>query len=254
MRCCVKPTMSGSSPLAVRRGRRPLRIALAAALAGLLAASAARAAPPSGKVARAVRAALVESPGLPPGAVVDVVSLRAAHPRALRGLRAVRSVRLPPGERPGGTVLASVEFVDRTGRVRTDWVTVRTRVRTPVLVARHALARGSTVTPADVEVVLRTRVPAGALHAPDEVRGKVAARNLSAGDVVRKADVRAPVVFERGAAVTLIVRGRGVRVRTAAVALEPATAGKRVRVRVESTGRVVQAVAVDGAHAKLELP
>ncbi len=70
-------------------------------------------------------------------------------------------------------------------------------------------------------------------------------RSLRAGEVLRQAQLAAPVLIKRGSAVNIVARKEQVEVSVAGEAMEPGALGAVIRVRNATSGTVIRARVVD---------
>lgn len=87
---------------------------------------------------------------------------------------------------------------------------------------------------------------------PDLWVGQTAARQLVAGQAVRQAMVRAPLLFKAGAQVKVVAQGPGYAVSSAGQALTAGSVGQTVRVRMEN-GRIVSGTVNDSGTVDVTL-
>lgn len=140
----------------------------------------------------------------------------------------------------------------------------RWTARTLVLVRCPGAARWSVLIPVDIEsqvpvLVLRSAAIRGSLPGPGEwlqetrwVAGTTAdyvnsldalprhhlRRNLSAGSVLRAADLEADILVQRGQTVTVLAQVGALRIQAEAVALADARAGERVKLQNQGSLKV----------------
>jgi flagellar basal body P-ring formation protein FlgA len=124
-------------------------------------------------------------------------------------------------------------------------VPVDIRRRTDVLVTRRAVARGETLTAADVDV--QSRMLPG-LASPfvgkvGDLAGRPARRPIPSGTAVAADALGAAVLIRRGQNVTLAASSAGIEVRAPGLALADAAAHQRVRVQNLYSLKVVEGVA-----------
>lgn len=152
---------------------------------------------------------------------------------------------VPTGARLWGKTSLGVRCTD--GANWTIYVPTHIRVFAPGLVAARALTRGQAVTAEDfqVERVEMSALPAGVLAATDPPEGKLAARNIAAGEVLRRDFFVAPTVFQPGDAVRVLAGGRGFSISTEGKALTSAREGQTAQAAL-GQGRVVTGVARAG--------
>ncbi|MGQ0621255.1 MAG: flagellar basal body P-ring formation chaperone FlgA [Panacagrimonas sp.] len=122
------------------------------------------------------------------------------------------------------------------------FVPVTIRLQVPVLVAIRPLARGATVSAADIEIQIRDRATLGVayLGSPDQLGGQVLARAIPAGSVLTAGALMPVRLVKRGQAVTLIGRSGRFQIRAQGKALGDASAGQLIRVENLSSRRVVE--------------
>ncbi len=149
---------------------------------------------------------------------------------------------LPAGTRLWGRASIGVRCAEGAG-----WnvlVPIHVRVFAPVLKAAQPLAVNRTLGEQDVRIeeVDLTREAPGALLNLAEADGKVLARPVAAGSVLRRDHLKAPSVVAQGDQVKIVHSGSGFTISTTGRALQSAAAGQSVRVQVDS-GRVLTGVA-----------
>jgi flagella basal body P-ring formation protein FlgA len=113
-----------------------------------------------------------------------------------------------------------------------------------VLVTDRALQRGDGLRSGDLRVEERdvTRLGYGYIENPDETAGRILARSLAAGSVLTPEALGGRRAVRAGDHVQLVARMDGIEVRAAGVALGGGDDGARLRVRNDSSGRVVDAM------------
>jgi len=137
--------------------------------------------------------------------------------------------------------------------------TVRVQVQLqlfhPVLVTRRPLLRGDGLRPADVQAEERdvTRLGYGYLDNIDQVAGRTLARALPEGSVLTPAALGGRRMVRAGDRVQMVARLGDIVVRADGVALGSGDNGARLRVRNESSGKVVDAM-VHAPGVVLALP
>ncbi len=127
-------------------------------------------------------------------------------------------------------------------------------VRLPcVVVAARTIARGETIRNADV--VLRRPEPGAAggqkFHSLEEVVGMEASQTISAGTVLQRSLLRAPIVVRRGELIVVHSRAAGIRIRTTARAREDAALGEIVAVESLTDRRTFTARACGPQEAEV---
>src|SRR5690606_29040280 len=75
----------------------------------------------------------------------------------------------------------------------------------------------------------------------DDVVGQQARRHLAPGEVVLASQLARPIAVERGSKVQIVARRGAVEITSAGEALSAGEVGSQVRVRNQSSGRIVHA-------------
>ncbi len=194
------------------------------------------------RLLRAAQAALDD-----PGADVRVKSWKAAQPSHLARAYRIEDLRLVDGSRGFGVVTARVwlEMPDRS--TQAIFVSAQIEAKVAVWVTSRRIARGEPLDASNVKAEMRAlnRIPKGALPGGESVGDRQASRNLSAGLVVTKMSAETPVLVRRGSSVAVRVQIGSIAVRSRGTALRSGRLGDSVRVRVDSSRRVL-AGHVDG--------
>jgi flagella basal body P-ring formation protein FlgA len=135
------------------------------------------------------------------------------------------------------------------------FVPVNVREQVAVLVLRRPLARGDSVSAADVDVQRRDRATLGLAWLGEiaQLQGRVATRAIPAGTVLSPMLLEAERVVRRGASVVLLGISGGFLVRAEGKALADAAAGESVRVQNLSSRRVVQGQVQADGTVRVEL-
>ena len=112
-----------------------------------------------------------------------------------------------------------------------------------VPVLNRTLERGMLIAPEDVEVVRLNlfKQPADVSSDVEEVVGKRVKSRINAGETVRKSGVDIPPLIPQGKRVTMLYRGGGISATASGVAVDAGLKGGTIRVRNESSKRVVRA-------------
>ena len=134
-------------------------------------------------------------------------------------------------------------------------VQVQLQLFRPVLVTNRALLRGDGLRPADVHAEERdvTRLGYGYVDNLDQVAGRTLARALPSGSVLTPAALGGRRMVSAGDHVQVVADLDGIVVRADGVALGSGDNGARLRVRNESSGKVVDAM-VHAPGVVLALP
>lgn len=123
-------------------------------------------------------------------------------------------------------------------------VQVQLQLYRPVLVTNRPLLRGDGLRPADVHVEQRdvTRLGYGYLDDLGQAAGRTLARALPSGSVVTPSALGGRSMVRAGDHVTVMASLDGIVVRADGIALGSGDNGARLRVRNESSGKVVDAM------------
>ncbi|MES2683241.1 MAG: flagellar basal body P-ring formation chaperone FlgA [Pseudomonadota bacterium] len=127
----------------------------------------------------------------------------------------------------------------------TRYIALRVEQTTRVAVLRAPLAQGAALGAESIEWQPRDilKLPADALTEASALSVLSARRNLPAGSVLTQSQFTAPKTIERGQTVMLVSRAAGMEVRAPGEALADAALGARVRVRNNTSRRVVEGIA-----------
>ncbi|MBU6247476.1 MAG: flagellar basal body P-ring formation protein FlgA [Xanthomonadaceae bacterium] len=188
-----------------------------------------------------------------PGSRV-VTQAAAIDPRlALADCRGMMVASLPPNLPPRPRMSVLVHCT--TGSGWSIRVPVALQVFRDVLVTTRALQRGDGVQPGDVRAESRdiTRLGYGYVDRLDQVAGRTLARPLPPGSVLTPSALGGRDLVRAGDRVAVVADIGGIEVRAGGVALGSGDNGARLRVRNESSGRVIDAM-VRGPGEVLALP
>lgn len=156
----------------------------------------------------------------------------------------------PAGARPWGRTNLVVRCLGEA-----NWrihVPVHIRVKAGYLVSARPIAQGQNVVAEDLATELGdlSELPGNILTDSALAVGKTAAASIPAGRPLRADMLRAPTVVRQGQSVKVISRGPGFAVANEGRALNNATAGQVVQVRLGS-GQVVSGTAEAGGTVEV---
>ena len=159
---------------------------------------------------------------------------------------------LPPGTKPWGRILVGMRC--RTGAVWTVFLPVTVSVFGTALTAKRSLAYGMTPGENDVEAVETelSREPGVPVTDLKQIEGRLLARSLAAGQILRREQFKAAPVIAQGDQVKLVASGTGFMIAVDGEALTYALDGQSVRVRTDS-GRIVSGTARPGRLVELHI-
>lgn len=138
---------------------------------------------------------------------------------------------------------------DRTNGWRI-FVPVQIRLNLNLLTSAHQLSPGHTLQERDLASQSTETSQPGGFTDPKQVLGKVLRYGIAAGQVLREDMLRQPYSVTQGQIVQLAVQGNGFSIRNEGVALNNASVGQTVQVRV-GPGRVVSGVARVGGVVEI---
>ncbi|MFG0316022.1 MAG: flagellar basal body P-ring formation chaperone FlgA [Planctomycetota bacterium JB042] len=189
----------------------------------------------------AARAHLTSDVRLDEGAELEVTR-RPLDVRVPRGRDGVALVpRLRGNVRGRGAIQVLVDVtVDRKLQATVP-VGFMARVFRDVPVLAHALSRGAHLTEADLTTARLelTRAANEPISDPSRLLGRVARRNLRAGDVLLDRDFEQPALVRRNEPVTLVFARGALRAETFGIARETGVLGDTVRIENLTTRKTV---------------
>ncbi|NHZ79464.1 flagellar basal body P-ring formation protein FlgA [Massilia sp. CCM 8695] len=133
---------------------------------------------------------------------------------------------------------------------------LRASVSALVAVAAAPLAAGQLLTAQDVTLERRdVTTLSDAISSAEAATGQATRRSLRAGEVLRQAQLSAPLLVKRGEPVVMLARFEAIEISTAGEALDAGALHALVRVRNLANGRVVRMrVIAPGTVEPVELP
>lgn len=151
---------------------------------------------------------------------------------------------LPGGSQLIGKTSVGVRCTDRNG-----WkilVPVQIKVTLALLVSSRQLPSGQVLQEQDIARQMVEISRTDGYTDAAQVIGKVLRYSIAAGQVLRSDMLRAPYSVTQGQLVQTIARGRGFNIRGEGVAMNNASEGQSVQVRIAS-GRTISGTARNGA-------
>lgn len=161
--------------------------------------------------------------------------------------------RLPPRQGAPSRVAVMVSCGGSPG-----WsiaVPVQLQIFRHVLVLSRPVARGDIPGPADVHLEERdiARLGYGYIASLAQIGGRSMARPLMAGSVLEPGDLSGRQTVHAGEEVALIAQLGDIQVRTSGMAMDGGDTGAHLRVRNDSSGRIIEGVVL-GDGQVLALP
>ena len=191
------------------------------------------------QAAREQLARQAETAGLSePQFTVNVATPRAAPPCAKPVNIEAVDTRTPARMR--FAVLCPQDVGSNNGGWKYEYV-LRGSVSALVAVTAVPVAAGQALTAQDVTLERRdVTTVLDAIGSAEAATGQATRRSLRAGEVLRQAQLSAPLLVKRGEAVIMLARFEALEISTAGEALDPGALNALVRVRNLANGRVVR--------------
>lgn len=150
---------------------------------------------------------------------------------------------LPSGSQLIGKTSVGVRCAEKNGW--SIFVPARIRLNLNLLTSARQLPLGHTLQEQDIASQTTESTQSTGFTDPKQVIGKVLRYGIAAGQVLRGDMLRQPYSVTQGQAVQLAVQGSGFSIRSEGIALNNASEGQAVQIRVGS-GRVISGVARAG--------
>ncbi|MBU4684485.1 flagellar basal body P-ring formation protein FlgA [Cedecea davisae] len=121
------------------------------------------------------------------------------------------------------------------------------------VVAKVALERGHVLTRTDLQMqtVRVSGTRSAYLTNPAEAVGMTLKRRLRAGQPISRAHLDSPLLVERGQRVLMVAHQDGIEARTLGEAMKKGRKGETIKVKNESSQRVVSAVVADAGVVRM---
>ncbi len=158
---------------------------------------------------------------------------------------------LPAGVRAWGRFSLAMRCT--AGDRRSLYLAAQVSVHGPYLVTARAIRNGARIDAEDLGTAWGelTALPGQALLDPADAIGRHARQALTAGRALQANHLRPLELIRAGEVVQLRTRGKGFIVSNNGKALNAASAGQRVRIRMEN-GRIINAVAIEAGLAEVQ--
>ncbi|OGS97648.1 MAG: flagella basal body P-ring formation protein FlgA [Gallionellales bacterium RBG_16_56_9] len=156
---------------------------------------------------------------------------------------------LPTGSQLIGKTAIGVRCNEANGW--SIFVPVQIKVSINLLVSARQLPLGHTLQKGDIASQIMETSQTGGLTDPERAIGKVLRYGIAAGQVLREYMLRLPYSVTQGQVVQLAVQGSGFSVRSEGVALNNASEGQTVQIRLHS-GRVISGIAGAGGVVEIK--
>lgn len=173
--------------------------------------------------------------------LTDEVRLEVLWPSEANRLPACTAAapELPPGQRLWGRVTVTLRCL--APQPWEIYIPVTLRRFGPYVITARVLYHRSEVTPADLTLTdgELTALPEDVVREPATAIGQVVRVSVAAGQPLRASWLEAPLVIRNGDPVKVIHQGSGFHIETQGRAMNSATRGARVRVRL-ANGQVAE--------------
>lgn len=168
---------------------------------------------PAAKVKRIVKEALSDELNMLPGEVQSL-KIKGIKPVAMPGPAAVVEVGFRTQEDFVGKVPVQVRVMQDGKLFSSLWVNAKVSRTVPVVTAARRLPRGHIITPGDVALTQMdaARSPSRVVQLPGDALGMEVRSPVRKGRPLARSGLKAPNLVERGALVTLVAGGGGLRV------------------------------------------
>ena len=151
------------------------------------------------------------------------------------GKGASLSLDMPKRLEGPGKVSFKVEVREKGSPARVFWGSARVRVFKEAVVALRPMKAKTKIKAADIKTAKVELIEASSAFASvDEIEGMVVKRPINAGAVIKREFVKKETVVKRGEAVSVMVEGPSIRIRSHGVAAEDGHKGAVIAVRTAS--------------------
>jgi len=124
--------------------------------------------------------------------------------------------------------------------VKKFWIPVRLDKKVEAVVAAHDIPKGKVISLSDVR---KKKLPSlkvkGGVISFKSALGKLAKRDIRAGEVIKERDLEPNFVVKEGRPVKLVYEANGIHIELPAIALENGAVGDIIKVKNVSTGKVL---------------
>ncbi|MGU3524188.1 flagellar basal body P-ring formation chaperone FlgA [Enterobacteriaceae bacterium C23F] len=132
-------------------------------------------------------------------------------------------------------------------------VTVKPDIYLPVVVAKQGLERGHVISPNDIAIkkLNISNARGNYVTQPDDVMGLTVKRRVRELQPIALNQLDSPVLVERGQRVMMIAEQGGVQAQTVGEAMKKGRKGEMIKVKNESSERVVSAIVADSGVVRM---
>ncbi len=158
----------------------------------------------------------------------------------------------PAGVKLPGSMTVRVDIYSNHVLVKSIWVPMSVTMTASAPVATRNMSRGDIINGGDVTFQNRGFTSASDMSFPSRVDGMRLKRSVRAGQVITASMLEKASVVERNKSVTLVANGPGISVSCPGKALQDGAPGDRIRVKNESSGRIVDGIVNENGEVEVD--
>ncbi|MDH3325580.1 MAG: flagellar basal body P-ring formation chaperone FlgA [Gammaproteobacteria bacterium] len=135
------------------------------------------------------------------------------------------------------------------------YVSVNVEKFTNLYVASSPLSRGEAITEDNIQQVKRdiNKLRSGFYTNKDELIGMVAKRSIRAGTIFSNKHITPPMIIKRGDNVDIVAKTSSILIRMPGKAMTDGAKGQRIRVKNNSSRRIINAIVVTPGLVKVRM-
>ncbi len=162
-------------------------------------------------------------------------------------------VFLPQGSRDSGRTIVGVKCAGP--KAWTIYVQADVKKSIEVYISTSPISRGTLITESHIQLQLMdsSKLRFGYITDKDKIIGMVAGRRIAADTVITPRMLDAPKLVKRGEKVQIIAEVDGIVVRVEGEALEDGAKGDMIRVRNNSSKKIIEAIVIAPGKVKVRI-
>ena len=135
------------------------------------------------------------------------------------------------------------------------YVTVNVEKMATLYIAASPLARGEAITEEDIQQAKRdiNKLRRGFYSDKDDLIGMIAKRSIRAGTIFSNKHLSPPLIIKKGDNVNIIARTGSIVIKMGGKAMSDGIEGQRIRVKNNSSRKIINAIAVTPGIVKVRL-
>jgi len=135
------------------------------------------------------------------------------------------------------------------------YVTVKVKRIAALYVASTPLSKGETITEHNIQQVKRdiSKLRRGFYNDSKQLIGMIAKRSIRAGTIFSSAHLNPPLIIKKGDSVDIIAKTSAITIRMTGKAMSNGAQGQRIRVKNNSSKKVIEAIAVRAGVVKVRI-